>query len=51
LATRGCAPLLYASRDRERGDRRHVNGESAVVNAEIGVNSESAMVNGDRAAA
>jgi hypothetical protein len=35
---------LYASRDRERRDRRIVNGEIAVVNAEIGnVNAEIAV--------
>lgn len=33
--------FMYASRDREREDRRIVNGEIAVVNAEIGnVNGE-----------
>ena len=35
---------LYASGDRERRDRRIVNGEIAVVNAEIGnVNAEIAV--------
>ena len=29
--------MLYASRHRERRDRRIVNGEIAVVNAEIGM--------------
>jgi hypothetical protein len=33
----GGDPYVYASRDRERQDRRMVNGEIAVVNAEIGI--------------
>ena len=36
--------IVYASGDRERRDRRIVNGEIAVVNAEIGnVNAEIAV--------
>jgi hypothetical protein len=40
--------MLHASGDRERRDRRSVNGDLGVLNAEIGfVNSEIGMMNAE----